>query len=122
MRILLLLTTILSLSSCLRMDRNVFNNLACDEYLWENAPIDPYFKVDSTFDIAPENRYLFSLKSDNLGDTATIYAVYLGDTSRIDEDTVIVYMHGNAKNMDYYYQRAKMLANLGHKHLSLIHI
>jgi pimeloyl-ACP methyl ester carboxylesterase len=116
MKIIAIALFFLATSSCLRMDRNVFNNLACEEYLWDNAPIDAYYKLDSTYDIAPENRYLFSLKSDNLGDTATIYAVYLGDTSRIDEDTVIVYTHGNASNMDYYYQRTKMLANLGHKH------
>jgi predicted alpha/beta-fold hydrolase len=116
MKYVIYLLLIFATSSCLRMDRNVFNNLACDEYLWDNAPIDPYYKIDSSYDVAPENRYLFALKSDNLGDTATIYAVYLGDTSRIDEDTVIVYMHGNAKNMDFYYPRAKMLANLGSKH------
>jgi pimeloyl-ACP methyl ester carboxylesterase len=102
--------------SCLRLDRNMFNNMACSEYLYENADIDAYYKLDSSFNIDPQNRLLFTLESDNAGDKAKIYALYLGDTSRIDEDTVIVYMHGNAANMDFYYPRAQMLAHLGSKH------
>ena len=47
MKYVIYLLLIFATSSCLRMDRNVFNNLACDEYLWDNAPIDPYYKIDS---------------------------------------------------------------------------
>jgi hypothetical protein len=46
----------------------------------------------------------------------TIYAVYVGDTARIAQDTVIVYCHGNKHHMDLYWNRAKLLAHVGGKH------
>jgi len=44
-----------------------------------------------------------------------LHAVYLGDIDEIDRDTVIVYCHGNAGNLDYYWHRAKLLAHVGGK-------
>jgi pimeloyl-ACP methyl ester carboxylesterase len=46
---------------------------------------------------------------------ATIYAVYIGDINRIATDTVIMYCHGNADHLDFYWPRAKLLANVGSK-------
>jgi pimeloyl-ACP methyl ester carboxylesterase len=69
---------------------------------------------DST-DIADSLIYQFTLQSDNNGDIAKIYAVYIGDLNRISTDTVIMYCHGNAANMDKYWNRAELLANIGYK-------
>lgn len=44
-----------------------------------------------------------------------IYAIYIGDIGKIATDTVIMYCHGNKWNMDFYWQRAKLLANTGSK-------
>ena len=41
-----------------------------------------------------------------------IYAVYIGNVNTINTDTVIMYCHGNKSQMDYYWQRAKLLANV----------
>ena len=40
-----------------------------------------------------------------------IYAIYIGNINRIATDTVIMYCHGNAEHMDFYWPRAKLLAN-----------
>lgn len=41
-----------------------------------------------------------------------IYAVYIGDMNSIKTDTVVLYLHGNAGHIDYYWPRAKLLANV----------
>jgi pimeloyl-ACP methyl ester carboxylesterase len=49
------------------------------------------------------------------GENFTIHALYTGDISKISTDSVIMYCHGNAGNIDYYWARHKLLANLGGK-------
>lgn len=106
----------LFLSACFRLDNNLFNpDNKITEYLLDNNPKSNAVVLDSTYNIAKEKIHLFTLLSDNDGDMAKIYAIYLGDTSRIATDTVIVYCHGNAANMDTYWTRAKLLANIGGK-------
>ncbi len=48
-------------------------------------------------------------------DLGEIHAIYVGDLSKIATDSVILYCHGNAGNMDYYWARQKLLANVGGK-------
>ncbi len=45
----------------------------------------------------------------------SIYALYIGDLNTITSDTVIVYCHGQMDHMDFYWPRAKLLANCGGK-------
>jgi hypothetical protein len=45
----------------------------------------------------------------------TIHALYLGDIAEIATDTVILYCHGNKWHMDFYWQRAKLMAHTGGK-------
>jgi pimeloyl-ACP methyl ester carboxylesterase len=71
--------------------------------------------VDDTYKIPDSLIHLISLESDDNGSQATIYAEYLGNINRIATDTVILYFHGTAKNMDYYWNRTKLLANVGGK-------
>ncbi len=42
-------------------------------------------------------------------------AIYIGDWAKINTDTVILYCHGNKQHMDFYWPRAKLLANVGGK-------
>jgi pimeloyl-ACP methyl ester carboxylesterase len=102
--------------SCLRLDSNLFNPTKTEQYLL-NAFTEGELKdfMDSSTDIPDSLISLFTLQSDNDGDVAKIYAVYIGDISRIATDTVIMYCHGNAANMDKYWNRAELLANIGHK-------
>jgi pimeloyl-ACP methyl ester carboxylesterase len=116
-RIIIVVLVATSLQACLRLDSQFFNvqeisSYSLDDYTGERELPD----LPSEYNIAPENIHLFSLKSDDDGDVQTIYAIYLGDTTRIATDTVIVYCHGNKHHMDLYWNRAKLLAHVGGKH------
>jgi pimeloyl-ACP methyl ester carboxylesterase len=61
--------------------------------------------------------HLFSLTSSSKSEgNAIIYAVYIGNLNTISTDTVILYCHGNRDHMDFYWNRAKLLAHIGGKH------
>jgi pimeloyl-ACP methyl ester carboxylesterase len=109
--ILVLLGLMIGLQSC-RLDNFAFNPTALDEYLLEDSPNkDPRVLLDDVYDIDPSLIDIMTLQSGS----ETIYAVYIGDKSRIAQDTVILYCHGNSGNMDSYWERAKALANAGGK-------
>lgn len=105
------------LSSCLRLDSQLFNGKKLDEYKWDNyTGIKEISSLSDTFKIDGSNQKLFTLQSTGKSGTATIYAVYLGNEANIATDTVILYCHGNADHMDRYWNRAKLLAYTGNKH------
>ncbi len=112
---LLILST---LNACLRLDSNLYNPEKSSEYLLDEYAGNKEIDLDPKYDIDESNVTLFTLESQAADeDTATtIWAMYVGDTSRISTDTIIMYCHGNARNMDAYYPRVKLLANAGHKH------
>lgn len=49
-------------------------------------------------------------------DDEIIHALYVGDISTIDEDTVILYLHGNAPSMNSFWEPVAHLANLVEQH------
>lgn len=106
----------LALASC-RLDTFMYRPAQIDAYELDDyfSDDESFFVLDSTYDIPENNIYLFTLNSGPAYDRETIHAVYLGDRARIAQDTVIVYCHGNSGNMDWYWQRAKLLANVGGK-------
>jgi len=105
------------LAACARLDDNLYDpKTKISAYQFDEYTGKVDFHLDSSYDIAPENRTLISLESDDNGDKATTYAVYIGDISRISTDTVIVYCHGNRHHMDSYWPRAKLLAHVNGKH------
>jgi alpha/beta superfamily hydrolase len=113
----IILLAILSLTSCLRLDDQFFNTQTLESYkldAYEGERELP--ELPDAYDVDADKIHLFSLKSDDDGDVQTIYAVYVGDTARIAQDTVIVYCHGNKHHMDLYWNRAKLLAHVGGKH------
>ncbi len=75
------------------------------------------YKLSDAYNIQPSfinELTLQSKTSDEITATA-IKAFYIGDTNKISTDTVILYSHGNAGHMDWYWQRVKLLANTGSK-------
>ena len=112
-----LLFLLLSLSACLRLDGNLFNpnTKPITEYRFDDYPNERE-QWGSAYDIAADKIHLFNITSDLNGDQAKLYAVYVGDIARIAIDTVILYCHGNRDHMDHYWQRTKLLANVGGKH------
>ncbi|MFN6947042.1 MAG: alpha/beta hydrolase [Cytophagaceae bacterium] len=103
------------LSSCYRIEDTVFQSVRTDAYYFDDYDGEVDFRMDEFFDIPQEMIHLFKIESNNNGDRAMIWAVYVGDLDRISRDTVILYCHGNYMHMDYYWPRTKLLANVGGK-------
>ncbi len=117
-RFIVLLLLVAFLSGCFNLDANLLDpGPKISSYALASYIGNVDFHLDSSYTIPPQFVHLFTLQSQGLGETSptTIYAAYLGDTSRIATDTVIVYCHGYAHNMDFYYPRAQLLANIGGK-------
>jgi len=106
-------------SSCLRLDSMLYNTTdKLERYERDNYTGEQDFILDETYKIQDSMIHEFTLASQAPGESSptTIYAVYLGDINRISIDTVILYCHGNKWHMDFYWQRAKLLAHTGSKH------
>ena len=115
---ILWLTLIFLSGSCLRLDDNLYNlSDKISQYKFDDYTGEQDFVLDDSYKIQDSMRHLFTLDSrDNDGKTFQIYALYLGDLARIKTDTVILYCHGNKWHMDFYWQRAKLMAHTGGKH------
>jgi len=104
--------------SCLRLDDNLFNpdkeinSYQLNDFKGEREISD----LPSSYVVDKNLTSIFTLESNDNGDKARIYAIYVGDKNRISTDTVILYCHGNKANMDVYWNRVKLLANVGGKH------
>jgi len=113
------LLLLLALTGCARLDANLYDNdNTITQYYLDDYSGEVHFRLDSSFDIAPANISLFTLTSKDADNKSkTIYAVYIGNMADISNPTqkIIVYNHGNYLHMDYYWQRAKLLANAGGK-------
>lgn len=113
---LLITLAIFSFYGCLRLDNQLYNNQKVDEYLLDNyTGAKECADLPPTYNIADSLIHRIQFTSQSRDGSATIYGVYLGNMQQIKTDTVILYCHGNAKHLDNYWNRAKLLANLGHK-------
>ena len=104
-------------SSCkkINLDTLAFPRVQVDAYVLGDN--DGEIEVPAQYDIDEDLIHLIPLTSTDkaTGKTYTIYSIYIGDLNTIATDTVILYTHGQAENMDYYWGRAKLLANLKSK-------
>lgn len=105
------------ISSCARLDNNLYNNKKITEYKLDNYTDVNDFNLDSTYRIQDSLIHVFTLQSKTNSESSStkIYAIYIGKITSINTDTVIMYCHGNKWHMDFYWQRAKLLANIGGK-------
>ncbi len=104
------------LAGCAKLDSNMFNNdNSINEYLYDDYTGENDFILDETYHIDDSliHEFTLSSKTPSEREPVTIYATYVGDLSTIDQDTVILYCHGNKWHMDFYWQRTKLLANVG---------
>ena len=105
-------------SSCLRLDDNFYNlEDKITEYKLDNYTGEQDFILDNSYYIPDSLIHVFTLPSKIAGESSakTIYAIYIGSISKIATDTVIMYCHGNKWHMDFYWQRAKLLAHTSGK-------
>lgn len=106
------------LSSCLRLDDNLYNVTdKIKEYKLDNYTGENDFVLDNSYFIHDSLIHLFDLSSRTPSESSstTIKAIYIGSLSKIKTDTVIMYCHGNKWHMDFYWQRAKLLAHTAGK-------
>ena len=114
------ITGILSmlLFSCMRLDDNLYNpNTKIESYELDNYTGEQDFILDNSYDIPAGLIHQFTLFSQTPQESSAtaIRAIYIGDKAKIGTDTVIMYCHGNKWHMDFYWQRAKLLAHVAGK-------
>jgi pimeloyl-ACP methyl ester carboxylesterase len=112
-KIFAILTIIISFSGCLTLDENLYNNSKLESYKLDNYSGEVDFILDNSYHIDDSLIHLFPLPSQasDESNAASIYALYIGNIAQIASDTVIMSCHGNKDHMDFYWQRAKLLAN-----------
>lgn len=102
----------------MKLDSNLFNNdNKIKEYKLDNYTGEQDFVLDDSYSIPQNLITLLSLASqaDDETKATSIKAVYIGDPVTLLNDTVILYCHGNKWHMDFYWQRAKLLAHTNGK-------
>ena len=105
---------LLVLTSCRkRLDSFLFNNAELTEYKLDNYSGEVALEVGNDYAVPVGAIHQFALEMDVEGVNEEIHMVYAGDLSTINQDTVILYCHGNRDHMDYYWPRQKLLANVG---------
>lgn len=101
----------MTIASCYRLDDFLYNpDDSIEAYLFDDYEF-PEIEIHEDYNIPDSLIKLFKLNDEG----NDIYAVYVGSTESISQDTVILYCHGNAKHMDHYWTRTKLLANVGGK-------
>ena len=118
MKYINLIIIVLLCSSCLRLDDNFYNlEDKITEYKLDNYTGEQDFILDNSYYIPDSLIHLFTLPSKMAGESTAknIYAIYIGSIPKIATDTVIMYCHGNKWHMDFYWQRAKLLAHTSGK-------
>jgi fermentation-respiration switch protein FrsA (DUF1100 family) len=116
MRTLMTMIAVLVFSSCIRIDSLLYSpDTSIESYQLDAFEGRQEIDLPSAYTIPDSLIEVFTLESDIDGDKADIYAVYVGNQSLIATDTVILYLHGNAGHLDFYWNRIKLLANTGAK-------
>lgn len=118
MRILTIALILLTVVSCkkITLDSLAFPSEQLDQYSFENAEGEITVADSLLADNSNYSLLQFNSTDVESGESYKIYGVFIGDMSTIASDTLIVYFHGQAKHMDYYFSRASLLANVGGKY------
>jgi pimeloyl-ACP methyl ester carboxylesterase len=108
---------LISVSCRKRLDNFLFSNdNSITEYLLDDYTGRTTLDVGDEYHVADSMIHKFMIPMNFEGEEINIAAIYVGDTSQISLDTVIMYCHGTADHMDFYWSRQKLYANLGSKH------
>lgn len=115
--LIILSLAIILLNACARLDANLFEPESLSEYKLEEYQGSRELTVPAEFSIDADKISLLELKSGKIDETVTIAGLFVGDIDRISNNdySVILYCHGNKKHIDYYWNRIKLLANVGGK-------
>lgn len=99
----------------MRLDDQVHNPERLDAYLLDAYP--DHRELDDLpaqqYAVPPHLIHPFTYTSYADGRQATMHAFYLGNVDSIAVDAVIMYCRDNRGHMDFYWNRAKLLAHAG---------
>ncbi len=115
----LTLALILMLTAgCLRLDDYLFEPQAIDAYYLDDYTGEVDFKLPATYHIADSLIHWVPLISSANGQAVNIQGLYVGELTRLDMDTIILYCHGNRDHLDFYWPRIQLLAHTrpGHRY------
>ncbi len=114
----ILIASLIFICSCMKLDSNLYNlSDQIKEYKLDAYSGEQDFILDENY-LIPDSLITpldLASKKDSEDQPVTIKAIYIGDLKKIDSDTVILYCHGNKWHMDFYWQRAKLLAHVNGK-------
>ena len=96
-----------------RLDSFLFNGSKLESYQLDNYTGEVSLELNGQFAVPDSmiNRVHFPVEID--GETVQVQGIYVGDTNHINQDTVILYCHGNKDHMDFYWCREKLYAHIG---------
>tara|TARA_B100000508_G_scaffold141026_1_gene145250 strand:+ start:20723 stop:21616 length:894 start_codon:yes stop_codon:yes gene_type:complete len=116
MKYIVLFIAIITLMSCRkRLDDFLFNNSELTSYELDNYQGESSLELPIGYSLPQGDIHQFDFTIQSEGEELMIQAVYVGDLSTIDQDTVILYCHGNRDHMDYYWSRQKLYSHLGYQ-------
>lgn len=116
-RILIFFGLIALLGCKKRLDDFLFNNdSSIEAYYLDDYTGTTTLDVGTEYDVADSMIHFIQFPISDNGQTLMMEGIYVGDLASIATDTVILYCHGTAKHMDFYWPRQKLYANLGSKH------
>jgi len=93
-------------------DDEFFEPEKTDTYLLEKYNGETGFDLGSNFNILPSQVNEINLESNDGKSITNISGIFLGNINQINTKTVIVYCHDKSKNIDYYWPRLQILAQL----------
>lgn len=96
----------LSLTSCMDIGSAMFFG-GEGTYEFSNASLP-----DTSYYVDESKLHPFTVSSDQ----DTIHVLFIGDFAQIQNDTIIVYLHGNGRSMDVFWEAAAHFANVGGRH------
>jgi pimeloyl-ACP methyl ester carboxylesterase len=101
-----------------RLDSFMFaNDNTIESYKLDDYEGSVTLQVGPEYDVANNKIHLVEIPyTDEGGNTQKISGIFTGDLSQIATDSVILYCHGNAKHMDFYWPRQKLYSHLGGLH------
>lgn len=100
-----------------RLDNFLFSNdNSITAYLLDNYTGRTTLDVGNEYHVEDSMIHKFMIPMNFEGKELQIAAIYVGELSEIATDTVIMYCHGTADHMDFYWPRQKLYANMGGKH------
>lgn len=97
-----------------RLDSFLFNPSTLSSYSLDSYSGEVSIPVDDAYHVPDSSIHRIQWTIISEGKPTVVHALYVGDTNRIDQDTVLLYCHGNKDHMDFYWPRQKLYSHLGH--------